>query len=185
MDIIINIVCGLFFLSELTLLVVKRSKSSDSTQKQDKLSLWIVWGTIIVSMIVANYVAHVYLTDYIEWLKWAGIGIFFVGMAIRMTAIYQLGKAFTVDVAVSSTQKIKDDGLYKNIRHPAYTGVFLEFFGVSLMFGNWYTLLIVNIPVLLAMMYRIKIEEAALTQHFGPAYAEYMKRTKRIIPFIL
>jgi protein-S-isoprenylcysteine O-methyltransferase Ste14 len=31
-------------------------------------------------------------------------------------------------------------------------------------------------------VYRIRVEERALLRHFGPAYAEYVSRTKRLVP---
>ena len=54
-----------------------------------------------------------YEGDY-SALLYSGIAIMILGFIIRWTAIVQLGKAFTVDVSISKTHKIKDDGLYKN-----------------------------------------------------------------------
>jgi len=33
--------------------------------------------------------------------------------------------------------------------------------------------------------YRIRIEERALATDLGPAYSDYMQRTKRLIPFLI
>jgi protein-S-isoprenylcysteine O-methyltransferase Ste14 len=118
-------------------------------------------------------------------LLWTGIVIFFIGAVIRWTAIFQLRKEFTVDVSISKNHKIKDDGLYRYIRHPSYLGLLLEFLGFSLLYDNWYSLLIINIPIFVAMVYRIKIEEELLTGAFGIEYENYKRRTKRIIPGIL
>jgi protein-S-isoprenylcysteine O-methyltransferase Ste14 len=35
------------------------------------------------------------------------------------------------------------------------------------------------------LTYRMNIEEAALLRAFGDEYRDYMKRTKRLIPFLL
>ena len=105
-----------------------------------------------------------------------------LGFIIRWTAIVQLGKAFTVDVSISKTHKIKDDGLYKIVRHPSYTGLIMIFCGLSLLMGSWYSILVVNIPILIALGMRIKVEEELLESAFGDEYKNYKKRTKRIIP---
>jgi protein-S-isoprenylcysteine O-methyltransferase Ste14 len=34
------------------------------------------------------------------------------------------------------------------------------------------------------LSHRIKLEERMLIEHFGAEYTEYMKRSKRLIPFI-
>jgi protein-S-isoprenylcysteine O-methyltransferase Ste14 len=33
--------------------------------------------------------------------------------------------------------------------------------------------------------YRIRVEERALATNLGPAYHDYMRRTKRLIPFLI
>jgi protein-S-isoprenylcysteine O-methyltransferase Ste14 len=40
------------------------------------------------------------------------------------------------------------------------------------------------LAVIPAMLYRIRVEERALTERFGDEYTEYCKKTKRLIPFI-
>jgi len=34
------------------------------------------------------------------------------------------------------------------------------------------------------MLYRIRVEEVALTDQFGDEYTQYCRRTKRLIPFV-
>jgi protein-S-isoprenylcysteine O-methyltransferase Ste14 len=41
------------------------------------------------------------------------------------------------------------------------------------------------VPLSLAYAYRISIEERALVQTLGEPYTDYMKRTYRLIPFVL
>jgi protein-S-isoprenylcysteine O-methyltransferase Ste14 len=38
---------------------------------------------------------------------------------------------------------------------------------------------------LLAFSYRIKVEKRVLLENLGASYQEYMRRTKRLIPFVL
>jgi protein-S-isoprenylcysteine O-methyltransferase Ste14 len=41
------------------------------------------------------------------------------------------------------------------------------------------------VPATLGYWYRIRVEERALVEGLGEAYRAYMRRTKRIIPYIV
>jgi len=75
-----------------------------------------------------------------------------------------------------------DSGPYRYVRHPTYTGALLTFVGLGFCFGNWLTLLFLTLPIIGAFLWRIRIEERALTEALGEDYRAYMRRTKRLIP---
>jgi protein-S-isoprenylcysteine O-methyltransferase Ste14 len=56
--------------------------------------------------------------------------------------------------------------------------------GYGIAVQNWVSLGLAVIPPLVALLYRINIEERILTAQMGDSYREYMKRTKRLIPFV-
>lgn len=57
---------------------------------------------------------------------------------VRFRHIFeQLGKAFTLNVQVTSRQRLITSGLYQKIRHPAYTGSILCLVGVALALRNF------------------------------------------------
>ena len=61
----------------------------------------------------------------------------------------------------------------------------LLFGGIGLALTNWLSLVFAVVPPVLAYAYRISVEERALVATIGPAYADYMRRTRRVIPFLL
>jgi protein-S-isoprenylcysteine O-methyltransferase Ste14 len=103
---------------------------------------------------------------------------------LRWYAIWTLGSYFTRDVAVSTDQKIVQTGPYRSIRHPAYNGTFLTMLGVGLAMTNWASLFALLTCVFLGHMYRVNVEEKALSQTIGQPYIAYIHRTKRFIPFV-
>jgi protein-S-isoprenylcysteine O-methyltransferase Ste14 len=107
-----------------------------------------------------------------------------LGMIFRFWAIWQLGRYFTVDVAIRSDHQLLRSGLYKYLRHPSYTGLLITFFGYSLTLNNYLGMLIALLPVFIAFLFRIRIEESALKAQFGQEYDDYCKQAKRLIPFI-
>ncbi len=115
---------------------------------------------------------------------WISLGIFAAGTVLRWWAIHYLGRFFTVDVAVAADHRIVDTGPYRLVRHPSYTGLLLQFAGLSISLGNGMSVAVIILPTLLALLYRIRVEEKALRTGLGEAYAVYMQRTARLIPWI-
>jgi protein-S-isoprenylcysteine O-methyltransferase Ste14 len=70
------------------------------------------------------------------------------------------------------------------IRHPAYAGYLLMALGISLGYASLVGLISVLILLVPSLIYRVNVEEKLLTLHFGAAYRQYMRRTKRLIPGI-
>ncbi len=56
--------------------------------------------------------------------------------------------------------------------------------GISLATNSLLSIAVMNIPILLAILYRINIEEKMLTKEFGEAYLKYSKQTNSIFPLI-
>ena len=114
----------------------------------------------------------------------AGLVLFVAGLGLRWGSIAWLGRWFTFDVAVAEGQRVVDSGPYRYVRHPAYTGSLLSFLGLGVYGGNAASLLVLFVPIALAFRHRIVIEEAALTAALGSRYADYARRTRRLIPFV-
>ncbi len=113
-----------------------------------------------------------------------GILLMLVGVAFRQYSIRVLGKYFTMRVAIRPGQTVVESGPYRWIRHPSYSGVLITILGVALSFANWLSLLGVLLIPFLGYSYRVWVEEEALVKSLGQPYLDYMKRTKRFIPFV-
>ncbi len=114
----------------------------------------------------------------------AGIALMVGGEVFRLYAIRSLGRYFTFVVALHPGQHLVEAGPYRLIRHPSYTGSLVTLFGMCLAMANWLSLLGM-IPVALGYWYRIRVEERALVEGLGEEYRAYVRRTKRIIPYIV
>ena len=113
-----------------------------------------------------------------------GLVTMVAGMVLRWYSIFALGKSFTVDVATRPGQEVVATGPYRWIRHPSYTGGLLTVFGVLLCCANWLSFLAFGI-VIAGYAYRIRVEESALAEGLGDEYRDYMRRTRRLIPFVV
>jgi hypothetical protein len=115
-------------------------------------------------------------------LQLSCLGLMFAGITIRWMAIHALGVFFTGRVQIREGHTLIRTGLYSRLRHPACAGSLRAYFGLGLAFSNGWTLACSLLPYLVAIGYRIHIEEAVLQETFGPAYAQYARTTKRHVP---
>jgi protein-S-isoprenylcysteine O-methyltransferase len=111
-----------------------------------------------------------------------GVVLFAAGLIFRWWAIVTLGRFLTVDVTIEKDHELVERGPFRLVRHPSYTGVLLAFVGWALTLRNWGAILVVLVPIFVAFVRRMNVEEEALRGALGEKYAEYMRRTKRLVP---
>ena len=90
---------------------------------------------------------------------------------------------FNVQPEVKITAKIVTKGPYKVIRNPMYSGLLL-FFAVAVITRFSYLRLFVLIVLTTVLLLKIFMEESFLEKRFGKKYADYKKKSYRLIPFV-
>ena len=115
---------------------------------------------------------------------WIGIAVMLSGLAFRWYAIKSLGRFFTRTVATRAGQYVVDTGPYRLIRHPPYTGGLLMFLGTGIAMTNWAALLAIMAGAGIGYAYRVQVEERALCADLGQPYRDYMRRTRRFVPYV-
>ncbi|HEY7021685.1 MAG TPA: isoprenylcysteine carboxylmethyltransferase family protein [Ktedonobacterales bacterium] len=158
-------------------------------QRQDKGTLAILFILIALGVVLGALLAFIVPATAVASSRaiffWLGILLIYTGIAFRLYAIHTLGAYFTTAVAIAPQQTVISAGPYQLIRHPAYTGFLITLFGYGLCLTNWLSLLVMMGCALVAFIYRIRVEERVLQERLGQPYQEYMRRTKRLIPFVL
>jgi protein-S-isoprenylcysteine O-methyltransferase len=176
----------IYFVSEVLLSVTRRGRSKTG-EKQDRSTLLVIWVVIIVSIFAGVFVAQNWRAGALSHgraFAGAGVVLFAAGLILRWWAIITLGRFFTVDVTIEKDHELVERGPFRRVRHPSYTGVLLAFVGWALTLGNWAAILVVLAPIFIAFVRRMNVEEEALRGALGDRYAEYMRRTKRLIPLV-
>ena len=162
-------------------------RSESDARSRDRHSLWLILFVDAVSIGAGILVARrVPAFGFPLWkvLNLVGLCLFASGLLLRWYSIVYLGRFFTTDVAIAEDHRLIDTGPYRVIRHPSYLGAMLAFLGFSLGFANWASFVIIIAPIFSALLWRIQIEEAALTEALGERYRSYVRRTKRLIPSV-
>jgi protein-S-isoprenylcysteine O-methyltransferase len=176
----------IYVVSELGLSLKKRAKAGEALDR-DRGSLRLLWIVITLSVFLAFNVAYVVPAARLGagfGMRYLGVALFIAGLNIRWYSIIQLGRFFTVNVAIAANHRLIDTGPYRFVRHPSYTGALMAFLGLGLCLGNWASLVVMVVPIFLVFLWRMRVEEEALLQGLGDPYRDYMNRTKRLIPAV-
>ncbi len=113
-----------------------------------------------------------------------GLGVIVLGFSLRVWAIAALGASFRTTIETHRDQQVVTRGPYRLVRHPAYDGLLLVCCGYGIAAQNWLSLFFaVSVP-LVALLYRIHLEELALAASMGSEHRAYQRRTKRLIPWV-
>jgi protein-S-isoprenylcysteine O-methyltransferase Ste14 len=81
------------------------------------------------------------------------------------------------------TGELVDKGIFGYIRHPLYASLLFLTWGIWLKNPTW-ILFAFAVFSSLSLFMTATIEEKECIRYFGNLYREYIKRTKRFIPFI-
>jgi len=165
-----------------------RHRAATGVAKQDFGSRFAVigsvWATVAAGIGLAFWFPDAAITSGRTALFVFGTILMLAGMALRWYSIQALGASFTVDVATRPGQEVMQSGPYRWVRHPSYTGGLVTLLGILLCCLNLASLAAIVVAVA-GYAYRIRVEERALATDLGPAYRDYMRRTKRLIPFLI
>jgi protein-S-isoprenylcysteine O-methyltransferase Ste14 len=115
---------------------------------------------------------------------WCGLVLLLAARALRQWAFSTLGRYFTFTVQTSSDQAVIVTGPYRFVRHPAYSALLLAAAAGGLYVGNWLSLVALVAAVTAGLVYRITVEERALSQDVGAAYREYAATHRRLVPLV-
>src|SRR5260370_8816345 len=178
------VLAAIYGLSELYLALTGSARAHGHSGA--RRSLMLLWAIIIVSLWLGIQMVWLFPNATVRYPRGFylfGFLLFLGGLILRWYSIGYLGRYFTVDVSISAEHKLIDSGPYRYIRHPTYTGALLAFLALRFCFGNLLLILFMTVPIIAAFLWRIRIEERALTDALGEDYRAYTQRTKRLIPF--
>jgi protein-S-isoprenylcysteine O-methyltransferase Ste14 len=157
-------------------------------RKQDRMSGPALIGFLVLAVwlgwTLAELVPGAAMTGGRQVVFVLGLVLALGGVAVRQYAIASLGRFFTVRVMTAPGQTVVESGPYRYVRHPSYSGSLMTVLGVLLLSTNWLSLacFVVALP---GFIYRIRVEEQALTRALGDPYRDYMRRTRRLVPFVV
>jgi len=185
MTILRDIGIAVFFLWMLVDSAFVFRHATGAAENRDRFSLKLIMiGSLATLWISIGLAFSTIGTMHSATLQITGLVVMGIGIGVRSTAIAQLGRFHTPNVAVRTDHQLKVTGLYGLVRHPSYLGALIAYLGFGLALGNWLSVVVIIGIVPCLYLYRIHEEDAAMLAAFGDAYRAYCARTKRLIPWV-
>ena len=111
----------------------------------------------------------------------AGFVVQLGGLALAVWSRRTLGRFWSGAIATNTDHQLIRSGPYRLARHPIYTAILMLYLGTAIISGELHGLLGVALAGV-AYWRKIRLEERHLGRLFGPAYADYQRETKALIP---
>lgn len=138
--------------------------------------VWVAGGALAASAHLAPIPGPAW------WPVVTGVTLLWLGIALRVWSVLTLGRFFKMTVVVQDDHRVVERGPYRLLRHPSYTGALMIATGIGLAEGDWVSVAIMVIGVLVPLLIRIRVEERTLLAELGEDYADYAQRTARLVP---
>jgi protein-S-isoprenylcysteine O-methyltransferase Ste14 len=112
----------------------------------------------------------------------AGVICLVIGLWLFHRSHTDLGTNWSITLEVREEHRLITQGVYRWVRHPMYSALFLYAVGQALVIPNWVAgpVNLIAFSVLFAL--RVRAEERMMFEGFGDEYAAYSARTKRLVP---
>ncbi len=140
--------------------------------------LWIPFGSVIWKVESEIGVYLIYAVAVFGW-----VFLFLATFMINHFELFGLRQTFDLmqgKLVSASTSRIT--GFYKIVRHPIQTGILVGLWAVPISTSSHQVFAAgMSIYIFIGLYF----EEKDSIQEFGEAYVDYMKRFKRVIPFIV
>jgi protein-S-isoprenylcysteine O-methyltransferase Ste14 len=163
-----------------------RAKGQTLKEERDEGSFWF----IVLGMVAAFYLPPLeYLFVHAIFPRtflFQVLGLFFIflGSALFIWARRILGKFYSGHLSILNGQRLIQNGPYRFVRHPAYAGYILIALGLAFGYSSLAGFAAILIVLLPSMLYRIRVEDKLLAEHFGAQFDEYARKTKRLFPLL-
>lgn len=166
------------FMAELNELFFLKEISDNRSRDKGILSAMVISSTISVLMYFEN------IFDNNSAMILIGCLLVLLGCILRTWAKVTLGIHFSHTLRVLDGHKLITYGLFRFIRHPAYSGTIMLMAGFGCFLHPDAGLLCFLIFFILAMR-RIENEEEMMKTSFGHQYSLYKKSSWKLFPFVI
>jgi protein-S-isoprenylcysteine O-methyltransferase Ste14 len=163
-----------------------KKEESRAHAAQDRYSVLLIIATTLLSVMIS-------ITDFAYLFKGygpmpaadvAGILLMVTGIVFRAAAVRSLDRFFTPTIQIQDGHRLITRWPYNILRHPSYAGAWLAVLGSAVLLHSLVGVITCLVLMGIAYNTRIRLEENALENHFGNAYREYKRNTKKMIPYI-
>lgn len=148
-------------------------------------------GYVAVQIIIFGFIAvgprsirglPVWTEPYTSVATLGGVALMVAGATLAIWGVRALGTNLTVLPYPKEDSTFVESGPYRLVRNPIYSGLILGSFGLALAIHSW-----LNLAYALALLVIFEVksrrEERWLRERY-PAYADYQRRVKKLLPWV-
>jgi len=182
---------GWLLLGFLAFAIVERLYERRFSQQAKRGEVKMLWSYVMFYILhtliyVGTGLEYFLLRRVVVWpVVVLGLILFAVSLGLRLTAIRALGRYWSLNLEIRGDHQLVREGIYRHMRHPAYSAIMLEVISIPLVGNAWWVLAIsvgAYIPLLLARWWR---EEREMVGKFGEAYEQYRREVPAFLPWRL
>lgn len=115
----------------------------------------------------------------------AGLICYLAGLWLFYRSHADLGTNWSITLELREDHRLVSNGVYRRIRHPMYSSLFLYSIGQALVVPNWVAGPSNILALVILYALRVRAEETMMAEKFGNEYATYAAKTKRLVPGVL
>jgi protein-S-isoprenylcysteine O-methyltransferase Ste14 len=112
----------------------------------------------------------------------AGVLCYGFGLWLFHRSHADLGDAWSITLELRRDQRLVTSGIYRRVRHPMYLALLVFSLGQGLVLPNWIAGPSYLVAMGLLVALRLGPEERMMRARFGADYADYARRTQRLVP---
>jgi protein-S-isoprenylcysteine O-methyltransferase Ste14 len=116
------------------------------------------------------------------WANIVGILLYFIATGLYWKTHRDLGRNWSPTLQLREGHTLITTGIYKKIRHPMYTSIWLWCLAQALLLENYIAGLAGLVTFGTVYFLRVDKEEKMMLDRFGDRYYSYMKHTGRLSP---
>lgn len=155
-------------------------------QESHDRSFWL----IIPGFLVVFYISpleYLFISQSLPragWMQTIGVILIAASLVLVGWARLAIRGMYSGRLQVISGHFLIQDGPYRVIRHPAYASYLIMSLGMAVGFSSLIGLLAIPFLLVPGLVYRINVEEQLLGAEFGIEYKNYVRNTRRLIPYV-
>jgi protein-S-isoprenylcysteine O-methyltransferase Ste14 len=112
-----------------------------------------------------------------------GLVLYALALVVRLWAIRTLGRYWSLHLEIRQDHQLVTEGVYRHMRHPAYSAIMLEVVSVPLV-ANAYGMLVFAIGWYVTLiLLRWHREEREMVSKFGEQYEQYRREVPAFVPW--
>lgn len=158
----------------------------DRKTTQEKVLLFLVFIGMFILPLLYVFSPWLNFANYSlpVWANWLGVATFALALWLFWRSHHDLGKNWSPMLEVREDHTLINNGVYRTIRHPMYTSIWLWCVAQALLLPNWMAGLAGILSFGIMYILRVGNEEQMMLEQFGDEYKIYMQSTKRLVPYL-